>query len=59
MKVELLLQNHIQSYDLKRLVEHLAKLKGFEFIIDPNYDCKIIVKKRPYRTKKENLNESL
>ena len=40
--------------DLIFLDLNMPKLKGFEFVIDPNYDCKIVVKKRPYRTKEKS-----
>ncbi len=44
MKLTIALQSQIDSIELKRLVNHLSKLEGFEFVINPNYDCKIIVK---------------
>ncbi len=44
MKLTIELQSSIDSDELQRLVNHLSKLEGFEFVIDPNYDCKINVK---------------
>jgi len=44
IKLILNLQQQIDSHELKRLINHLSKLKGFEFVIDPNYDCKINVR---------------
>lgn len=44
MKLTIELKSQIDSHELKRLINHLARLKGFEFVIDPNYDCTIIVK---------------
>ena len=44
MKLTVELQSQIDSHELKRLINHLSKLEGFEFVIDPNYDCKINVK---------------
>jgi len=44
MKLEIELNSIIDSRELKRLINHLSRLEGFEFIINPNYDCKIVVK---------------
>jgi len=44
MKMKIELTSVIDSHELKRLINHLARLEGFEFTIDPSYDCKIIVK---------------
>ena len=56
MKLTIELKSTIDSHELKRLINHLASLEGFEFVSDPNYDCKIVVKSvRKYK----NFNEDL
>ena len=51
MKLTIQLQSSIDSDELQRLVNHLSKLQGFEFIIDPSYDCKINVKSTRKKSK--------
>jgi hypothetical protein len=43
LEVKVELQGKLGSEELKKLINHLARLEGFEFIIDPSFDCKIKV----------------
>jgi len=57
MKLTIQLQSSIDSDELQRLVNHLSKLVGFEFVIDPSYDCKINVKSRRKNPKEVTLTD--
>ena len=52
MKLTIQLPSPINSDQLQKLINHLSKLKDFEFVLDPGYDCKIIINTKNKKSKR-------